>query len=104
MCEKDTRPIISLTSCLAKVLEDFVVRWIKFDVENLNDTQQFRCLRGSSTTYYLLDITHNWLSYLDSPDRHIRLIFLDYSKAFDRIGYNVLGLPTNSSTWELGAV
>ena len=44
MCEENTRPI-SLTSCLAKVLEDFVVRWIMFDVENLIDTQQFGCLR-----------------------------------------------------------
>ena len=89
MCEEDTRPI-SLTSCLAKVLEDFVVRWIMFDVENLIDTQQSGCLRGSSTAYCLLDMIHNWLSHLDSLDRHIRLLFLDCSKAFDRIGYNVL--------------
>ena len=89
MCEADTRPI-SLTSCLEKVLEDFVVRWIMFDVQNLIDTQQFGCLRGSSTAYSLLDMIYNWLSHLDSPGRHIRLLFLDYSKAFDRIGYNFL--------------
>ena len=86
MCEEDTRPI-SLTSRLAKVLEDFVFRWIMFDVENLIDTQQFGCLRGSSTAYCLFDMIHNWLSHLDSPDRHIRLLFLDYSKAIDRIGH-----------------
>ena len=89
MCEENTRPI-SLTSCLAKVLEDFAVRWIMFDVENLIDTEQFGCLRDSSTSYCLLDMIHNWLSHLDSPDRHIRLLFLDYSKAFDHIGFNVL--------------
>ena len=61
-----------------------------FDVENLIDTQQFGCLRGSSTAYCLLDMIHNWLSHLDSPDRYIRLLFLDCSKAFDRVGYNVL--------------
>ena len=83
MCEEHTRPI-SLTSCLANVFEDFVVRWIMFDVENLIDTQQFGCL-GSSTAYCRLDMIRNWLSLLDSPDRHIRLLFLDYSKAFDRI-------------------
>ena len=33
---------------------------------------------------------HNWLFHLDSPDKHIRLLFLDYTKAFDRIGHNVL--------------
>ena len=89
MREGDTGPI-SLTSCLVKVLEDFVVRWIMFDVENLIDSQQFGCLRGSSTAYCLLDMIHNWLSLLDSPDRHICLLFLYYSKVFDRIGHNVL--------------
>ena len=29
---------------------------------------------------------HTWLSYLDSPGHHLRLYFLDFSKAFDRIG------------------
>jgi len=33
---------------------------------------------------------HTWLTHLDSPGRHLRLCFLDFSKAFDRIGYNVL--------------
>ena len=30
------------------------------------------------------------VTYLDSPGRHLRLCFFDFSKAFDRIGYNVL--------------
>ena len=38
----------------------------------------------------LLDIIHTWLTYLDPPGRHLRLCFLDFSKALDRIGYNVL--------------
>ena len=88
VCEEDTRPI-SLTSCLAKVLEDFVVRWMS-DVENSIDIQKFGCLRGSSTAYCLLDMIQNWLSHLDPPDTHIRLLFLDYSKAFERIGHNIL--------------
>ena len=51
---------------------------------------QFGCLKGISPTYCLLDMIHTWLAYLDSPGRHLRLCFLDFSKAFDRIGYNVL--------------
>ena len=60
------------------------------DVVNNIDIQQFGCLRGSSTAYCLLDMIHNWLFHLDSPDKHIRLLFLDYTKDFDRIGHNVL--------------
>ena len=33
---------------------------------------------------------HTWLSHLDSHNKHIRICFLDFSKAFDRIGYNIL--------------
>ena len=33
---------------------------------------------------------HIWLSYLDSPNKHTRLCFLHFSKAFDRISHNVL--------------
>jgi hypothetical protein len=60
------------------------------NVVNNFDIQQFCCLRGSSTAYCHLDMIHNWLFHLDSPDKHIRLLFLDYTKAFDRIGHNVL--------------
>ena len=33
---------------------------------------------------------HSWLTYLDPPSRHLHLCFLDFSKAFNHIGYNVL--------------
>ena len=33
---------------------------------------------------------HSWLRHLDSPGHYPRVCFLDFSKAFDRIGHNVL--------------
>ena len=57
--------------------------------ENI-DPQQFGCLKGLSTTYCLLDMLLSWLSHLDSASQYRRLCFLDFSKAFDRIGHNVL--------------
>ena len=72
--EADTRPI-SLTPSLSKVLEDFVVR-------NNIDAQQFGSLKGSSTTYCLLDMLHCWLSHLDSTGYFLRICFLDFSKAY----------------------
>ncbi len=87
--EADTRPI-SLTPCLSKVLEDFVVRWMISDVRNNIDVQQFGSLKGSSTTYCLLDMLHCWLSHLDSTGHFLRICFMDFAKAFDRIGHNIL--------------
>lgn len=54
------------------------------------EKEQFGCLKGTFTSYCLLDMIYTWLSYLDSPGHHLRLCFVDFSKAFDRIGYNVL--------------
>ncbi|PFX16746.1 hypothetical protein AWC38_SpisGene18968 [Stylophora pistillata] len=66
MDEGDTRPI-SLTLCLSKVLEDFVATWLIDDAKDKIDPNQFGCLKGTSTTYCLLDMIHTWLTYLDSP-------------------------------------
>ena len=33
---------------------------------------------------------NNWLQALDSPKRYLRIWFLDFSKAFDRINHNIL--------------
>jgi hypothetical protein len=93
------RPI-SLTPGLSKVLEDFVVRCMLDDLNGRIDPCQFGCLKGLSTTYCLLDMLHTWLSHLDSQNKHIRICFLDFSKAFDRIGY-IIFLLTNWSTWVL---
>ena len=89
MSEGDIRPI-SLTSCLSKTLEDFVVSWMMDDVRENIDLNQFGCLKGTSSTYCLLDMVHTWITHVDIPSKHLRICFLDFSKAFDRIGYNVL--------------
>ena len=88
-CEEETRPI-SLASCLCKVLEDFVVSWMISDIGDKIDPRQFGCLKGTSTTYCLLDMIETWLSFLDGHGRHLRICFLDFAKAFDRIGHNVV--------------
>ena len=39
---------------------------------------------------YEINTVHNWLLQLDSPKENLRVCFLDFSKAFDHIGYNIL--------------
>ena len=75
---------------MSKVQEDFAVRWLIDDVKHEIDPKQFGCLKGTSTTYCLLDILENWLSALDQPGRYLRVCYLDFSKAFDHIDHNIL--------------
>ena len=79
-----------LTPILSKVLEDFVVSWMIEDVGEHIDSRQYGSLKGSSTTYCLLDLIHNWLSELDNPGCYLRACFLDFSKAFDRIDHTIV--------------
>ena len=44
--------------------------------------------RASENIWWIISAVIR-LMHLDSPGRHLRLCFLDFSKAFDRIGYNV---------------
>ena len=81
---------ICLTLILSKVLEDFVVSWMIEDVGEYIDTRPFGSLRGSSTTYCLVNLIHNWLSELENPSCFLRACFLDLSKAFDRINHTIV--------------
>ena len=83
------RPI-SLTPIPSKVLEDFVVTWMIEDVGEYNYARQFGSLEGSSTTYCLLDLIHNWLSELENPGCYLRACFLEFSKAFDRFSHTIV--------------
>ena len=87
--EGDIRPI-SLTPILSKVLEDFAVTWMIEDVGEYIDARQFGILKGSSTTYCLLDLIHNWLPELEKPGCYLRACFLDFCKAFDRINHTIV--------------
>ena len=87
--EDELRPI-SLTSTLSKILEDFVVKWLIDDVQHKIDPQQFGCLKGTSTTFCLIDMIDNWLKSLDTQSHYLRICFIDFSKAFDRIDHNIL--------------
>ena len=53
------------------------------------DSCQFGALKGRSTTHALVDMLQHWHSVLD--DGHsVRVLFVDYVKAFDHIDYNIV--------------
>ncbi len=87
--DSDLRPI-SLTPIVSKVLEPFPYNWLLQSTQHCIDKLQFGSLKGSSTNMALLYLLHHWCEALDSPGTRLRVCMVDFSKAFDRIDYNIL--------------
>ena len=79
--EQDLRPI-SLTPTLSKILESLIGRWMLEEIGDKFDKKQFGALKGRSTTHALVDIVHKWQKAVDDQNS-VRIIFVDYAKAFD---------------------
>ena len=87
--ENDLRPI-SLTLILSKTMEHFVSDWIMSQIRHLVDRQQFGSLAGLSTTHALLSFFHHLYKTTDELDQCVRVLLLDFSKAFDKIDHHIL--------------
>ena len=83
------RPI-SPTPILSKTLEHFVAEWIMSQIRHLVDRKQFGSLAGLSTTHALLSFFHHLYGTTDQPDQCVRVLLLDFSKAFDKIDHHIL--------------
>ena len=80
--------LISLTSALSKVAEDFiVVAYISPAILSIIDPDQFGAIPNSSTTYALISMRHDWA---EATGAAVRNMLLDYRKAFDLIDYSIL--------------
>ena len=86
---EDLRPI-SLTSVLSKVQESYVVEWVHEDIKGKVSEAQFGGLPGSSAVLALVRLAHNWYSAMENHGNVVRIIFLDFRKAFDLIDHNKL--------------
>ena len=85
----DLRPI-ALTSVLAKIQETFAVKWMYDDTTGKISDSQYGGLPRSSTVNALVNLLHNWHKLMDERHRVIRIVFLDFRKAFDLIDHNKL--------------
>jgi hypothetical protein len=86
----DFRPI-SMLPIASKVLEKLVYRkWFNSVIPKM-DPHQFAFVPriGQGTSVALTFIVHHILSFLDSPGC-VRLLMIDYSKAFDRLPHHVI--------------
>ena len=86
---KILRPIL-LTSPLAKELERFVMAFLRKATQGKLDTNQYGNQTWVSTTHLLVGLLDSWLKALDAPNTSVGVVFLDYTKAFDRINHYLL--------------
>ncbi len=87
---KHLRPI-SLTSCISKVGEEFIVsNYIAPAILKIIDPNQYGAIPKSSTTQALISMIHQWSKATDSSDAAVTVILYHYRKAFDLIDHNIL--------------
>ena len=88
--EDDLR-IISLTSFFSKVLESFVVDWLKEYIGKQMDPKQFGGNKGDSTNHYMIELINFILYNLDYNEPvAVLLCTIDFAKAFNRIDHNLV--------------
>ena len=84
------RPI-SLTCCLAKMAEEFVIeKFVGPAMLKHIDPNQFGGIPRSSSTIALISMLHNWAGATDGSGNSVRVLLVDYRKAFDLIDHSIL--------------
>ena len=84
------RPI-SLTPLLSKVAEEFVViKHLKPAILKVLDVNQYGVIPGSSTSQALIKMIHKWSEATDGARASVRIVLVDYQKAFDYVDHTIV--------------
>uniref|UniRef100_A0A8C7YZR7 Reverse transcriptase domain-containing protein n=1 Tax=Oryzias sinensis TaxID=183150 RepID=A0A8C7YZR7_9TELE len=104
---KDYRPV-ALTPIITKCFEKLVRNHITSCLPSTLDSYQFAYRANRSTEDAITTTLHTALSHLEQPGSCVRLLFVDFSSAFNTIlphrlvsKLEALGLPTSTCLWIL---
>ena len=82
------------------------MKWVDETIEGEIDAKQFGGIAGTSTTDVLVELVHMWYKTTDKLNSYVRVVMLDFSKAFDLINHHLLldklqsyGLPAHILRW-----
>ena len=90
---KDVKTVrtISLTPCLSKLAEDFVItNYFKPAALRVLDDRQYGAVPKSFTTLALLEMIHCWTNAIDGNYSSVRTILFDYRKSFELTDHKIL--------------
>ncbi|KAI4900497.1 hypothetical protein NFI96_007889, partial [Prochilodus magdalenae] len=106
-CLNDYRPV-ALTPIIMKCFKRVVMRHIKGKLPPSLDPLQFAYRPNRSTDDAITTTLHLALTHLDNKDTYVRMLFIDFSSAFNTIipqhligKLGVLGLNTSLCNWVL---
>ena len=85
----DLRPV-ALTSIIMKSFERIILKEIKFSFSPVQDNFQFAYRSGRSVDDAILLFLDNVYSHLDTPRAYCRVLFVDFSSAFNTIQPHLL--------------
>ena len=72
------------------MFESLVLKWVDDTVMPQLDERQFGEIASTGTTDALVEMIHKWSAATDKPDTFVRVLFIDYRKAFDLINHDLL--------------
>ncbi len=106
-CLNDYRPI-ALTPIMMKCFERLVMHKIKTSLLNTLDPLQFAYCPNRSMDDAISSTLHLALTHLENKDSYVRMLFIDFSSAFNTIipqqlinKLNLLGLNNSLCNWIL---
>ena len=86
----DLRPI-SLIPTISKIAEEYVVvNHVKPAVLKHIRPDQYGCIPQSSTTHALINLIHQWSKATDGTSSDVRVLIMDFRKAFNLIDHSLL--------------
>ena len=103
----DFRPV-ALTSVAMKCLEKLVLKAMDSIIPITADPLQFTYRKNRSVDDTVALALHSAVEHLDTPNTYVRMLFLDYSSAFNTVlptklvaKLAGLGLPSSTRSWIL---
>lgn len=101
----DYRPV-ALTPIITKCLERLILQHIRDHLPPSIDPHQFAYRANRSTEDAIAITLHTALSHLEHKESYVRMLFIDFSSAFNTIIPDILvrkladlGLPTHTCHW-----